>query len=69
MTERMTTGGLDFEALRRAIERRDVEALLDFYADDGGLDIYHFEILPGAGASGLPTGTTSIAAAKGAAPR
>lgn len=27
-------GGLDFEALRQAIERRDAEALAGFYADD-----------------------------------
>ena len=27
-------GGLDFEALRRAIEERDAETLIGFYADD-----------------------------------
>ncbi len=27
-------GGLDFETLRQAIEGRDAETLLDFYAED-----------------------------------
>jgi len=27
-------GGIDFEALRRSIEQRDLEALVDLYADD-----------------------------------
>jgi nuclear transport factor 2 (NTF2) superfamily protein len=30
-------GGLDFEALRRAIEERDAETLAGFYADDAEL--------------------------------
>jgi len=30
-------GGLDFEALRRAIEERDAETLVGFYADDAEL--------------------------------
>ena len=34
MTDQMTAGGLDFGALRRAIEGRDAEALVGFYADD-----------------------------------
>ncbi len=34
MAERQTAGGLDFEALRRAIEQRDAESLVSFYADD-----------------------------------
>ena len=34
MTEQMTAGTLDFGALRRAIEGRDAEALVGFYADD-----------------------------------
>jgi ketosteroid isomerase-like protein len=29
-----TPGGLDFEALRRAIEDRDADTLIGFYADD-----------------------------------
>ncbi len=29
-----TSGGLDFEALRRAIEGRDAETLVGFYAED-----------------------------------
>ena len=28
------SGGMDFEALRRAIEERDAETLIGFYADD-----------------------------------
>ena len=34
MTDQMTSGTLDFGALRRAIEGRDAEALAGFYADD-----------------------------------
>jgi len=34
MTQQRTAGGLDFGALRRAIEGRDAEALVGFYADD-----------------------------------
>ncbi len=30
-------GGLDFETLRRAIEERDAETLIGFYADDAEL--------------------------------
>jgi hypothetical protein len=30
-------GGLDFETLRRAIEERDAETLVDLYADDAEL--------------------------------
>jgi DNA-binding protein Fis len=33
MTEQRTAGGLDFEALRRAIEQSDAESLTSFYAD------------------------------------
>ena len=31
------SGNLDFENLRRAIEERDAETLIDFYADDAEL--------------------------------
>jgi hypothetical protein len=37
MTEQTTAGGLDFEALRRAIEQSDAEALTGFYADEAEL--------------------------------
>jgi len=33
-TKQKTAGGLDFETLRRAIERLDAEALIELYADD-----------------------------------
>ncbi len=32
-----TTAGLDFEAMRRAIEERDAETLVGFYAEDAEL--------------------------------
>ena len=35
------TGRLDFWALRDAIERKDPDALLGFYAEDAGLRIVH----------------------------
>lgn len=34
MAEQKSTGELDFETLRRAIQQRDVESLIDLYADD-----------------------------------
>ncbi len=34
MTAQNTSGGLDFEALRRAIEQRDADAVIDLYTDD-----------------------------------
>jgi ketosteroid isomerase-like protein len=37
MAERQTAGGLDFEALRRAIEQSDFDSLVSFYADDAEL--------------------------------
>jgi len=36
-----TTGRLDFGAMRDAIERKDSDALLGFYADDAELCILH----------------------------
>lgn len=37
MATQATGGAFDFEVLRRAIEGRDAETLLDFYADDAEL--------------------------------
>jgi ketosteroid isomerase-like protein len=37
VTEQKTAGGLDFEALRRAIEESDGESLKSFYAEDAEL--------------------------------
>jgi hypothetical protein len=37
MAEQHTVGGLDFEALRRAIEQSDAESLASFYAEDAEL--------------------------------
>ena len=37
MTEQKTAGGLDFEAMRRAIEQSDFESLVSFYAEDAEL--------------------------------
>ena len=37
MAEQQTTGRLDFEALRRAIEQSDFESLISFYAEDAEL--------------------------------
>ena len=39
MSERGITGGLDFGALRRAIERGDPDSMLEFYADDAGVRV------------------------------
>ena len=39
MTRRMAIGGLDFEALRRAVERCDPDLLLGFYAEGAELSI------------------------------
>jgi hypothetical protein len=41
MGERRITGRLDFEALRRAIERGDPDAMLEFYADDTVVSVLH----------------------------
>jgi ketosteroid isomerase-like protein len=37
MSEPQTTGSLDFQALRHAIEERDAEALASLYAEDAEL--------------------------------
>ncbi len=34
MTKQRTAGGLDFEALKRAIEQSDADSLAGFYAED-----------------------------------
>jgi hypothetical protein len=39
VNERGITGRLDFEALRRAIERGDPDAMLEFYADAAGVRV------------------------------
>jgi hypothetical protein len=39
MTREWTDAGLDFEGLRWAIEHRDPEVMLDFYAEDARLTI------------------------------
>ena len=39
MTERNTSDGLDFEALRESIERCDLDLMLAFYAEDADLRI------------------------------
>ena len=41
MSDRRIAGGLDFESLRRAIERGDTDAMLGFYADDAGVRVLH----------------------------
>ncbi len=39
MAEQQATGKLDFEDLRRAQEQRDLDAMLDLYADDAEIHI------------------------------
>jgi hypothetical protein len=39
MAERKTANGLDFDALRHAIERCDLDLMLGFYAEDAELSI------------------------------
>jgi SnoaL-like domain len=39
MTQRKANTGLDFESLRRGIERRDPDLVLGFYAEDARLSI------------------------------
>ena len=43
MTERNAADGLDFEALRRSIERCDLDLMLGFYAEDAQLSIVNAE--------------------------
>ena len=37
--EKKTAGGLDFEAMRRAIEQLDADLLIDLYADDAQIRV------------------------------
>jgi len=39
VSKRRITGRLDFEALRRAIERGEPDSMLEFYADDAGVRV------------------------------
>jgi hypothetical protein len=48
VTERKADRGLDFKALRHAIEHCDVEVMLGFYAEDARLSIVNAGILEGA---------------------
>jgi hypothetical protein len=45
MDEQGITGSLDFEALRRAIERGDPDSMLDFYADDASVRVLNGGVL------------------------
>jgi hypothetical protein len=47
MAERKAANGLDFEALRHAIERCDPDLLLGFYAEDAELSIVNAGALQG----------------------
>jgi ketosteroid isomerase-like protein len=46
MTEQKSTSGLDFEALRRAAEHNDAEALANLYAQDAEVLIVNRETPP-----------------------
>lgn len=46
MTEQKTTSGLDFEALRHAVEHRDADALVALYADEAELRIVNRNATP-----------------------
>ncbi len=41
-----TTGGLDFETMRRAIEQLDAEALIGLYADDALIKVVNKNTTP-----------------------
>jgi SnoaL-like domain len=45
MTQRRVANGLDFEALRHAIERCDLDLILGFYAEDAELSIVNADSL------------------------
>ena len=47
MIEEETKGGLDFEALRDAIERCEAEALIGFYSEDAELRVVNAASLDG----------------------
>jgi hypothetical protein len=44
VTQRKAHRGLDFEALRHAIERCDPDLILDFYAEDANLSIVNADV-------------------------
>jgi hypothetical protein len=46
MTQHKPDTGLDFEALRRAIERSDAKALADLYADDAEVHVVNWNSPP-----------------------
>jgi hypothetical protein len=46
MTEQKSAGGLDFEAMRRAIEQLDADLLTSLYADDAELHIVNRNTTP-----------------------
>jgi ketosteroid isomerase-like protein len=46
MAEQQATGKLDFEDLRRAQEQRDLDAMLDLYADDAEIRIVNHNTPP-----------------------
>lgn len=66
MIEEETTGRLDFGALRFAIEDRDPDALLGFYAEDAELRVVEAG-LPGAWPSIGSAGSTATPSAHEAA--
>jgi hypothetical protein len=41
-----TAGGLDFETMRRAIERLDADLLIDLYADDAQIRVVNKNTTP-----------------------
>ena len=48
MATQKTSAGFDFEALRRAEEQRDLDAMLDLYADDAEMRIVNHATPPSA---------------------
>jgi hypothetical protein len=46
MTEQKSAGGLDFEAMRRAIEQLDADLLTSLYADDAEMHIVNRNTTP-----------------------
>ena len=46
VSKRRITGRLDFEALRRAIERGDPDSMLEFYADAAGVRVLDDDAVP-----------------------
>ena len=46
VSQEKTAGSLDFEAMRRAIEELDAEALVDLYADDAKIRVVNKNTTP-----------------------